>query len=208
MVLGPSFDIPPLNIESGGLVGPYRIISGLFVASIDTTGGTVFPLKRPAKNQYELKYVAGADGLIAVPTATLVAADLGTNYSLLSIRYRIPTGLVATNGNALKVATAVNVSAASQVSTAAASTTYAAQRVAATLPFVNDGTAVGDLGAKNGNVTLSLYSQTATGTNTTGSSVAAASGIVYVPVIVTVAATNPNVLPEIGEIPGLAGRFE
>lgn len=207
MVLGPSFDIPPVGVESGVLVGPYRIINAFFVAAIGTTPAASFPLKRVAKNQTELKNSADADGLISVPTATFIASELGGAFSILSVRFRVPSGLVATTGNALKVATAVNVTNG-PVSTAAASSTYAEQRVASTLAFVNDGTAVGDLGAKTSNQTFSLFSQTAPATNTAGGNVSVASGWKYVPVIITIAATNPNVLPELTEIPGLNARFE
>lgn len=203
------YDYPPLSLESGDYFGPWKIINALFVASIDTTGGTSFPLKRLAQNQYDLKNVAGSDGLITV-SPTFDISEIGaTQFNVLGIAFKIPTGLTATNTNKLKVSTAI--ATAGPISAEAASTTFAAETVRSEMAFVNDGTAVSSGvvgGTFTSDQTFTLFSATTAG-GVLGSTIASASGIKYVPVVITIATKAlPVILPELTEIPGLNGRLE
>ncbi|MGA1281199.1 MAG: hypothetical protein ACO3YZ_06525 [Candidatus Nanopelagicaceae bacterium] len=187
--------------EGGYLVGGRRIVDRLFFAEITSTGGTTFGLLNPVASGKTRR--ATASGLQPASSPTIDHSETG-DFQVLSYQFRVPaatdfSALVATNGNRLKVASAVTVTTANgaAASSVAASTTFAQQSVQSTLPF---GGAQTDFAVKTGDVTISLFSEN--GSNAAGSTISAASATIYIPVVVTVAFLDVNLCPQTSEVSG------
>jgi len=207
MALYNDFDLAPGNLEKGYRIGNTRIMDLLFVACINGTAATSFALQAPARNQTELKYTADANGMVAISGATLKLADLGgVQFNILGIQFKVPAGLTATNGDKLRVSTAAATDSGSTA--VAANTTYAAQTIVTEMAYVNNGSALsGNVGASfTADQTLKLYSVTPGSPDVLGNAVSSASGVKCIPVIITVAAKMPSILPDY--IPGTNARIE
>lgn len=146
-----------------------KYVDLITVADVTTTAATVFDLKVRAGQADKADTVVGA-----IPA--------GAEIYHLSIV--VPSGLVATNGDRLKLATAVGATG-TQTFNATASTSYVASAVAASTTFAAAGyrfaispfsqaAAASQSAALSGGVTFKLYNDN--GTTGAGSGVSVASG--------------------------------
>jgi len=180
-----------------GALGRIGILYG--VCDVTTTAATVFPIK----------YRSGqAD--VADSTGGVVPSGA----RIFRMGLFVPAGLVATNGDRLKLGTAVGATGTqtfnSTASTAyvpsavAASTTFAAQTVRFELPvgLVDSSGAAGQSAALSGNTTFRVFNDN--GTTGAGAGVSVASGTAQLIVEIRFWTSAP--LPTIGQIAGRPAR--
>ena len=200
----------PINVLSyaighwngGAIVGARRIVSRLYFAEITSTGALSFALLNPSSSGRDRQ--STASGLLPANSVTIDHSETG-DFQVLGYEFKIPastdfgSALVATNGNRLKLASAVTVTTAhgAAASAVAASTTFAQ---AAVKSVAASNTSATEFALKTGDVTLALYSEN--GSNAAGSTISAASSNIYIPVVVTVAFHDVSLCPQTAEISG------
>ncbi len=179
-----------------GQIGKIGILWG--VCDVTTTPTTVFPIK----------YRSGQTDV-----ADTVGGVVPSGARIFRMGLYVPANLVATNGDRLKLATAVGAtgtqtfnstaSTAYVASAVAASTTFAAQTVKFELaPFQDGTTAAGQSAALGQAYTFQVYNDN--GTTAAGSGVSVASGTAQL--IVEIRFWVSDDLPTLGQIAGRPAR--
>lgn len=184
------------NWKGGVIVGHRRIVDRLYIAEIPLAGALSFALKNPSASGIDR--LSTASGLLSADSVTIDHSETG-DFQVLGYAFKIPastdfgSSLVATNGNRLKLASAVTITTANgaAASAVAASTTFAQ---AAVDNVGASNTAATEFALKTGDVTLTLYSEN--GSNAAGSAINASAASIYIPIVVTVAFHDVNLAPE------------